>query len=244
MSAGAKIGYYHGVSEEESASGTSFALRPTITVRNGDRLSAYLQCRAQSKDDQLSFKLTIRDEYGHVRVLNSADGTMPVPTQSGTSFYYDLTLDDLRLPGRRFNALFGDNCGQPAAQRRVPGSGLTLVLEVHSPNKLVEDGTYGPVSVNSLFGDETDSASGHAVIECGRHLQNLDERSGVAALIETAEQKYDIDLKNNTGTGSWAGLYGTDYFNGSVSDLPNFMPIRNDALKGVRRRRQPHRGLR
>ncbi len=233
IDAGAEVGYYNGVREDDSASGAGsiFTLRPTVTVRNGERLSVYLQCRAQSKDDQLSFKLTIRDEFGHVCVLNSADGSLPALSQSGTSFYYDLTLDDLSLPWERFNVLFGEGSGRPASQQLVPGSKLTLVLEVHSPDKLVEDGSYGPVAVNSLFGDETDSAAGRAVIECGRHLQNLDESSGVASMIRTAEQKYDVDLKNNTGAGSWAGLYGESYFNGGVSGLPNFKPIRNDALE-------------
>ncbi|MBP5167496.1 MAG: InlB B-repeat-containing protein [Oscillospiraceae bacterium] len=226
---GAKIGYYHG-GAEESSTGDTFTLRPTITVNNGERLSAYLQCTAQNTGDTLTFKLTISDEFGHVCVLSSADGTLPSLSQSGTSFYCDLTLDDLRSPARRFNALFGSESSLMPEQRLTPGSKLTLMLEVHSPSKLVDDGYYGPVRVNSLFGDDTDSSLGKAVIEYGRHLQNLDESSGVGTLITSAEQIRDIDLKTNTGTGSWMGAYGDFYFNGHAGSLPNFKPIRNEAL--------------
>ncbi|MCR4771713.1 MAG: InlB B-repeat-containing protein [Oscillospiraceae bacterium] len=226
---GARIGYYHGGTEESSA-GDTFTLRPTITVNNGERLSAYLQCTAQNPGDSLTFKLTIRDEFDHVCELSSADGTLPTLSQSGTSFYCDLTLDDLRSPARRFNALFGSESSLMPDRRLTPGSRLTLTLEVHSPSKLVNDGSYGPVKVNSLFGDDTDSAAGRAVIECGRHLQNLDASSGVGTLITSAEQTRDIDLKTNTGTGSWMGAYGDFYFNGHAGSRPNFKPIRNDAL--------------
>ncbi len=141
---GAKIGYYHGTVDEGGAGG-AFALTPTITINNGERLSAYLQCTAQDPGETLTFRLTISDEDGHVCTLSSADGTLPTLSQSGTSFYCDLTLDDLRASAWRFNTLFGSASNRTASQRLTPGHNLELNLEVHGPNRLVDDGHYGPV---------------------------------------------------------------------------------------------------
>ena len=75
----------------------------------------------------------------------------------------------------------------------------------------------GEKTTNGLFADDTylDGTTLRAKIACGRHLQNLDESSGVAGKppdFETiaAEQIKDIDFANGS---VWHDCYsGGEYF--------------------------------
>ena len=88
-------------------------------------------------------------------------------------------------------------------QRRIGKSGT------------VEPGTVEDnVGANSLFDDRSDHST--AVITCGRHLQNLDESSGLnkhldQLRIQTAQQRTDINLKSDEWLDAQSA-YGLSYF--------------------------------
>ena len=226
---GSVVGYYGG-DIVSSSSGTS-QLSPIINVNNGETLKVYLQCTAPRGTDELVFTLTIRDDYGHrcKRVYSST--TSPQLRQRGRSFDLTLTLDDLSSPGMRFNALYGSESGNPIEEQLVPGSPLTLTLTVGSKSGLIETSAPVSASTNGLFGD--DSSSGTAQILCGRHLQNLDESSGVTSDITAAEQHQDIYFApiGTKTTVEWLDIYGDAYFNGMQDGKPKFQPIVNSALR-------------
>ena len=150
--------------------------------------------------------------------------------KEGLLYTLELTLDSLEGDGSlRFTKLYGSGSqstltGSNAAL--VEGSDIGIKVQVVcKKNPLVETGYAGystPVVVNSLFDDDTvvgdDSyatKAGVAGISYGRHLQNLDDGSGVqdsAANISSAEQHADIDFSSNisedTDNRGWASTYG------------------------------------
>ncbi len=66
----------------------------------------------------------------------------------------------------------------------VPGSDLTIRFRAISANDMIDEGSAEPVVTNSLFASVQ---SGTAEITYGRHLQNLDESSGINANKEKLE---------------------------------------------------------
>ena len=231
---GAVVGYYGG-DISSSTSGTSL-LKPTIEVRNGERLTVVLRCTAPKSTDRLEFSLTIRDSRGHSRKLESRNSTLTV-RQSGRSFYAELTLDDLSSEATRFRALFGSESGRPPEEQLAAGSPLMLKLTVGSESGLIERASVGPVTTNGLFGDDSKirDESGTKVLTaeilCGRHLQNLYDYQGEDAYsVIDAEQKQNIDFASDADDG-WLANYGEDYYNGMQAGAPKFQPIACSALR-------------
>ena len=80
-----------------------------------------------------------------------------------------MVLDDL-TEGKRFSQ-------QRRFRQLTPGSDLTLKVEVESDSRLVDSVT-GKLTTNSLFAEVRNGGT-TAVVTYARHLQNLDEGSGL-----------------------------------------------------------------
>ena len=99
--------------------------------------------------------------------------------------------------------------GKRSQQRRfrqlTPGSDLTLKVEVESDSRLVDSVT-GKLTTNSLFAEVRDGGT-TAVVTYARHLQNLDEGSGLPTAITRALQEQDIQFVNTGMDDGWDSCY-------------------------------------
>ena len=245
LAAGAEVGYYDGrgalLSETTpSGGGQTAALSPDVSVENGEKLTAFLQCTVPDGAGNPVFTFKLYDEHGHCctetytvtgggRLGNTTPGRLE---KFGRSYSIKVVLDDLSAPGSRFASLYGENPLLAEGERLVPGDQLTMELTVSCPNGLVQSGStdrQNPPTANSLFAD--DSAGATAAIRCGRHLQNLDAGSGVRG-VTAAVQKTDV-VFSSEDAGGWltSENYKNQYFNGLSGGKPNFKPIENDELK-------------
>ena len=226
--AGAKVGYYNGVDDQGSTGGStgpdSYSLSPVFRnpgngeKRNGEKLAVELYCIAPTGVTNLTFHLKITDAFGNVV---EEDYAYPSPVlnqkwtvqRTGRSFSVGITLDDLSRDDLRFHSLY---------PTLTAGSNLTLELTATTSSGLNDNSPKDTWECNSLFAD--DSAGDTASIKCGRHLQNLDSGSGVAANVTKAVQAADINfLYDNSGShnpSEWRNAYG---------DTP-FQPIGNENL--------------
>ena len=95
----------------------------------------------------------------------------------------------------------------------VPGSDLTIRFRAISANDMIDAGSAEPVITNSLFASVQ---SGTAEITYGRHLQNLDEASGINANkekleITTAVQRSHLHFEDDADNDEdWYSLYGAN----------------------------------
>lgn len=249
---GARVGYYGGDSIDGS---NTSALVPKITVKNEEKLQVVINSK-RPDDNPLSFDVKLTDTEGHTLTLkygtdssgkslvhkkddtHQADAShLDTGNESGTirgnNYTLTLTLDALKdldgNAGSRFDQLYGkattnDWLKTQTNHQLIPGTKLTIEVTVHSDSSMI-DGLSATATTNSLFGN--DSTSEQAEIFYGRHLQNLDEKSGVTATITKAVQKSDIhfekidDLEDGQiDTTSWYSCYG---------DLA-FCPINNSQL--------------
>ena len=249
---GARVGYYGGDSIDGS---NTSALVPKITVKNEEKLQVVINSK-RPDDNPLSFDVKLTDTEGHTLTLkygtdssgkslvhkkddtHQADAShLDTGNESGTirgnNYTLTLTLDALKdldgNAGSRFDQLYGkattnDWLKTQTNHQLIPGTKLTIEVTVHSDSSMI-DGLSATATTNSLFGN--DSTSEQAEIFYGRHLQNLDEKSGVTATITKAIQKSDIhfekidDLEDGQiDTTSWYSCYG---------DLA-FCPINNSQL--------------
>ena len=108
-----------------------------------------------------------------------------------------MVLDDL-TEGKRFSQ-------QRRFRQLTPGSDLTLKVEVESDSRLVDSVT-GKLTTNSLFAEVRDGGT-TAVVTYARHLQNLDEGSGLPAAITRALQEQDIQFVNTGMDDGWDSCY-------------------------------------
>ncbi len=194
LKAGAAVGYYGGDAVVTLDTAT---LGPEIRVLNEECLHAILSCYAPD-GGELTFEITVSDTFG-----NSVTKTIKRESQviANKRWVYDLTLDKL-TKGERFHEAYPE---------LVPGSDLTICFRAISANDMIDAGSAEPVITNSLFASVQ---SGTAEITYGRHLQNLDEASGINANkekleITTAVQRshlhFEDDADNNE---DWYSLYG------------------------------------
>ncbi len=227
---GAQVGYYGGDSVD---SGNTSTLAPKITVQNEEKLQVTITSKRPDQNP-LSYVVTLQDTLGHTLTLryqpdmtgtkfghgkddlSLAETSQLYDNESGTirgSVYtLTLTLDDLTQETTRFAALYGSKNSNliDASKQLVPGTDLTIKVTVKSKSSLV-DGLSTEVKTNSLFGD--DSTADQAAIYYGRHLQNLDQNSGVTETITGAVQKSDIhfeeqtDLDSDNDLASWYSCY-------------------------------------
>ena len=248
LAAGAKIGYYGG---DIIAGGNTSTLAPSLTVTNEEKLTVAISCKRPDANG-LTFEVTLKDQDGHSLTLkykpdisgmklvhqtddlylDSQEGKKnELGTISGIRYDLKLTLDDLTDDTTRFYSLYGagnKSLTDPNKQL-TPGSALTITVTVKSEGSFTDSAT-ASATTNSLFADSTTSET--AVIQYGRHLQNLDEKSGVTERITSAVQQSDIhfekqdDLEEDTeDTTSWYSCY-----NGKIT----FTPITNNQLKSYK----------
>lgn len=243
---GARVGYYGGDAVDGSNTST---LAPKVTITNEEKLIASISClRPDSKP--LSFEITLQDDADNKVTLKYqafANGTqlghsaddLHIGTESkldknengsivGVLYTLNITLDDLTFdengtqPGR-FTRLYGKD--SKSTNKLNAGTPLTIMVKVKSESSKI-DGLSTTVKTNSLFADN--STKTKAVLTYGRHLQNLDEASGVTANITEAEQQSDIHFEkqdDKEGTQSWYDTYTVD------NKEMTFTPITNNSLQ-------------
>ena len=251
---GAQVGYYGGDSVDGS---NTSALVPKITVKNEEKLQVIINSKRPDDNPlSFDVKLTDTEghtltlKYGtdasgktlvhkqddmHQTDASQLDANNEAGTIRGNNYTLTLTLDALQPAGSdpnatsRFNQLYGKGTTNSWLQtmqthQLTAGTKLNIEVTVHSDSSMI-DGLSATAATNSLFGN--DSTSEQAEIFYGRHLQNLDEKSGVTATITKAVQKSDIhfekidDLEDGqTDTASWYSCY---------KDLA-FCPINNGQL--------------
>ena len=243
---GARVGYYGGDAVDGSNTST---LAPKVTITNEEKLIASISClRPDSKP--LSFEVTLQDDADNKVTLKYqafANGTqlghsaddLHIGTEShldknesgsivGVLYTLNITLDDLTFDTDgtqpyRFTKLYGTNSS--SVNKLNEGTPLTITVKVKSESSKI-DGLSTTVKTNSLFADN--STKTKAVLTYGRHLQNLDEASGVTANITEAEQQSDIHFEkqdDKEGTQSWYDTYTVD------NKEMTFTPITNNSLQ-------------
>ena len=221
---GAKVGYYGGDSVGAAATEN---LDLTVDVINKDQLLVVASCKVSARN-HLQFYASIKDESGHTAKveINKKGAGDTVKTENGLCTA-TLVLDNLSAGE---NLRFGQ---QDRFEDLIPGEDLTVTIRVKDTSNSQIQGTSKTVTTNSLFAEVRDDASGiggtgrTAVIKYGRHLQNLEENSGLnrkndkkTLAITAAVQERDIQFKSDESD-SWGELY---------SDR-KFTPIENTQLK-------------
>lgn len=223
---GAKVGYYGGDSVGAAA---TESLDLTVDVINKDQLLVVASCKVNLRNKP-QFYAVIKDEFGHTvqefEIKNDTNTGDTVETDKGTA---TLVLDNLS-EGKRFGQ-------QDRFKDLIPGENLTVTIRVKDANNNQIQGTSKTVTTNSLFAEVRDDASGiggtdgrTAVIKYGRHLQNLEENSGLnrgtdskTPAITAAVQERDIQFKSDESD-SWGVLYLKR----------NFVPLVNSKIKSYR----------
>ena len=155
----------------------------------------------------LTFKITISDTFGN-KVEKTIDHTQQ--KRVNKEWAYQLMLDDLSSENKQF---------KNAYSKLVPGSDIMVSVTATSENDLVDEGT-AEAKTNSLFAEvEKDGGvPSNAVITYCRHLQNLDESSGINAngntdntriTIKSATQKNNLHFENDEeNIDDWYSCYG------------------------------------
>lgn len=249
LSDGARIGYYGG----DALDGSNTAvLAPKITVTNEEKLVATITCMRQGQDDKkLGFDVVLSDDQGNKlnlsykavgdKLVHTADDLYladqsPADQEKadsneessivGRSYTLKITLDDLKNEASRFVSIYGKKNQQLVNRSITPlnaGTNLHIKVTVRSDNYKI-DGLATECTTNSLFADQ--STSNQAVVYYGRHLQNLDQASGVTEGITEAVVKNPVHFekqedKEEGDTSSWYSCYGDKAFT----------PITNTYLK-------------
>lgn len=247
LSDGARVGYYGGDAIESSNTST---LAPKISITNEEKLVASITCMRQDSKD-LSFEITLTDGDNNsitLRYKPSVDKKKLVHDQDdlhlaassdvdknesssivGKKYTLNITLDDLTKDSLRFAALYGNKNSNLTKVGKTPlnaGTSLKIKATVRSASSRV-DGKYSEAVTNSLFADS--SSDTQASIIYGRHLQNLDQGSGVSANITEAVQQSNIHFeeqkdKEDGDTSSWYSCYKEK----------TFTPIFNSNLKSYK----------
>ena len=214
---GAKIGYYGG---DSVLSYDTSELDAKAEIVNGDQLLLKITCNrllGESGFLDPTFTVTLRDESGHTAEVTLANNEI---VKNARSIEATLVLDNL-AEGEQMR--FAE---QERFKSLVPGENLTISVNVSVDNDLVEPAVIENIRTNSLFADARDGSNGRtAVITCGRHLQNLDQDSGLNSqtvqkrVITAAVQEQDVEFKTEAEDG-WKVLY----------DGMTFKPIENENL--------------
>lgn len=221
---GAKVGYYGGDSVGAAA---TESLDLTVDVINKDQLLVVASCKVNLRN-KLQFYAVIKDESDNtVQEFKIEDGAVDtVKTENGLCTA-TLVLDNLST-GK--NLRFGQ---QERFNKLIPGENLTVTIRVKDENNNQIQGTSKTVTTNSLFAEVRDRTGGlggtdgrTAVIKYGRHLQNLEENSGLnrgtdskTPVITAAMQERDIQFKSDESD-SWGVLY----------PKRNFVPLVNPKI--------------
>lgn len=225
-----------------------------VTVRRPIGLSA----------DKLTFSFTLKDAFGNSYVMQYKSGnwTQVVNGVSssignaknflkvenkGLNVVFTITLDNLSKQETRFDSLFGSKSNH--SSKLVAGSDLQLTAKVECSDKKIKSDEKSTIG-NSIFGYEENTlltTSDTAKILCARHLQNLDESSGVnketKKKITTAKIMKDISFAEDS---AFYDAYKDSYYNnrftvqkilqtGAVKNItvPNFESINNSQLSSL-----------
>ena len=203
-------------------------------------------------------------EGGKTRYKNT---TIERSGDNNRAYEFKVPLDSL-TEGGRFTELYGPESKEkgavgavgimgttkPEEQILIPGTDLHISFEAYCPQNLLVSRETQERDTNSLFAysegvtkNENNAVmllaaeenAGETVrIEWGRHLQNLDESSGVDASVTKAEITSDIHLEpeyigEKEEDQGFVEVYGSAYFNGVENGRPKFKPIVNDALTSL-----------
>ena len=224
---GAKVGYYGGDSVGAAA---TESLDLTVDVINKDQLLVVASCKVSLRN-KLQFYAVIKDESDNTvkefEIKNDTNTGDTVKTENGLCTA-TLVLDNLST-GKDLR--FGQ---QTRFKDLIPGENLTVTIRVKDTSNDQIQGTSKTVTTNSLFAEVRDNDSGlggtdgrTAVIKYGRHLQNLEENSGLnrktdrkTPVITAAVQERDIQFKSDESD-SWKDLY----------QEMNFVPLVNSQIK-------------
>ncbi len=173
----ATIGYYGGDFILETEEVTE--LIPSVTIYNEEKLYAVIECKAPTDVDQLNLEITIEDSFGNKKTISGTE--LNLKKIGSESWLCDtLVLDDL-TKGNRFKDKYSG---------LVPGSDITVTCVATANSSMIDQATAKDTD-NSLFASvsfndssssttsETTLTDGTATIKYARHLQNLDENSGV-----------------------------------------------------------------
>lgn len=261
-----KIGYYGG-SNVNSGSNTSSLTVSDIKINSNDEINtAVVTVRRPIglSADKLTFSFTLKDAFGHSYVMQYKSGnwTQVVNGVSssignaknflkvenkGLNVVFTITLDNLSKQETRFDSLFGLKSNH--SSKLVAGSDLQLTAKVECSDKKIKSDEKSTIG-NSIFGYEENTlftTSDTAKILCARHLQNLDESSGVnketAKAITTAKIMKDISFSEDS---AFYDAYKDSYYNnrftvqkilqtGAVKNItvPNFESINNSQLSSL-----------
>lgn len=213
---GAVVGYYGG--DSVGAADTD-SLSLTVEVINQEKLQIVAKCKSP-RGVGLKFYATVTDESGNttgefpIKGIAGAAGSADKIDVNGKTYTVTLTLDDLS-EGKKLR--FGE---QKRFEKLIPGENLTVTIRAKAVgNPLIEDARETVNNVNSLFAGVRENGTDRtAVIKYGRHLQNLEEASGLTPAITAAVQETDISFGASS---SWAHEY----------ENRKFTPIENPKLK-------------
>lgn len=250
---GAKIGYYGGDSVGAAA---TESLDLTVDVINKDQLLVVASCKVSNKKNDLKFYASIKDESGNTvkefeieEIKNGTNTGDTVKTEKDLCTA-TLVLDNL---SEGENLRFGQQDrfkDAKTSKHLIPGEDLTVTIRVKDENNNQIQGTSKTVTTNSLFAEVRDDARGTsrtAVIKYGRHLQNLEENSGLnretarkTPVITAAMQERDIQFKSDESD-SWGELYPTRNFvplvnpkiNSYCSGIGSYCPVIYDLTVDV-----------
>lgn len=202
---GAKVGYYGGSNANSGSSTNSLDIVSAVITSNEEVNKAVIKVRKPItlNDNDIEYTFTLEDGYNHKKVitynkdceeinhnkyrvdddvLGKYDVAFKKPGTAGVSRTFEITLDDLSSDETRFVNLFGENSKLgDAGNNLVTGSNITLRVSAKSNDHTVSASDTVTVRGNSIFAyDEKNPVNdGTAYITTGRHLQNLDESSGV-----------------------------------------------------------------
>ena len=199
------IGYYGGASAADttiSKTTVKFTVKkPTLQLLNEERLLLVVQdpnttdLRNQSteqKDASYSYQLTltVHDSDGHQMDISSAVPSYTTTTGDGKTVYIlDSVADENKA---HFAQLFQST---QETTGLTPGSDIYVTAQATvtwNNNSESASATASSETHNSLFADDSDS-NGGALIENGRHLQNLSTAvSGVPDTYTKAQLENDI----------------------------------------------------
>jgi len=199
------IGYYGGASAADttiSKTTVKFTVKkPTLQLLNEERLLLVVQdpnttdLRNQSTEQKgasysYQLTLTVHDSDGHQMDISSAVPSYTTTTGDGKTVYIlDSVADENKA---HFAQLFQSTQGTTGL---TPGSDIYVTAQATvtwNNNSESASATASSETHNSLFADDSDS-NGGALIENGRHLQNLSTAvSGVPNTYTKAQLKNDI----------------------------------------------------
>ena len=202
---GAKVGYYGGSNANSGSSTNSLDIVSAVITSNEEVNKAVIKVRKPItlNDNDIEYTFTLEDQYAHKKVitynkdceeinhnkylvdgdvLGKYDVAFKKPGTAGVSRTFEITLDDLSSDETRFVDLFGEHSTLgKVSNNLVTGSNITLRVSAKSNDHTVSASDTVTVRGNSIFAyDEKNPVNdGTAYITTGRHLQNLDESSGV-----------------------------------------------------------------